>query len=291
MTVTQQKPVVIDPEKSVHKEIKNPKHFVFRIDFEVAQKARDSFLVLKASTLNKFANSLLEESLKLKNLRVVFVRMDTEPDILFDKVQELDSPELLRKLFRVTSTEQIDRILSAWCEKRADASIAGAYVESDELVVQACDLKHYRVNFNDFVGLDKLPKQHRDRFEIDEIGNHVFWPGRNVAIDLDVIRYKTDKAFRHSKNMQALADYEDFVGKAIREVMAKHNLTQATLKDRGGPAERHLYRIGHHEQELTASMIDRLAKAHGLSPDKYVEELIAACDDIAEAEAEAEQVD
>lgn len=286
MTVAQKKLVVIDPERVVENQIKNPEHFVFRLDFEAKDRGRDTFLVLKSSTLNKFADGLIEETLKLSNLRVVFVRMDTNADVFFDKVQELDTPELLRKLFRVTSIEQINRILHAWCDKRAESSIASAYVESDELVVQACDLKHYRVKFAEFVGLAELPTRERERFQIDEFGNHVFWPSQNVSIDLDVVRYKADDQFRHAKDMDALSDYKDLLGKAILEVMSKHKLTQATLKQRGGPAERHLYRIGRSAQEITPTMIDRLSKAHGLSSDKYVEELIMACDEIAEMEAQ-----
>lgn len=285
--ISQKKPVVIDPEKVVQKEIKNPEHFVFRIDVEAKDKGRDTFLVLRSSTLNQFADGLIEESLKLGNLRVVFVRMDTNADLFFDKVQELDTPELLRKLFRVTVPGQINRILHAWCEKRADSSIASAYVEHDELVVQACDLKHYRVRFDDFAGLAELSKRQREQFQIDEIGNQIFWTGRNVSIDLDVVRYKVDDDFRHAKDMDALSNYSEYLGQAIRKVMSNHRLTQVALKEKGGPAERHLYRIERREQELTHTMIDRLSKAHGLDSQEYVQELIAACDEIVEEEAEA----
>jgi plasmid maintenance system antidote protein VapI len=287
MTVAQKKLVVIDPEKVVQKEIKNPGHFVFRIEVEAKDRGRDAFLVLKSSTLNQFADTLIEESLALGNLRVVFVRMDTNADVFFDKVQELDSPELLRKLFRVTGPEQINRILHAWYDRRAESSIASAYVEHDELVVHACDLKHYRIRFADFVGLAELPKGQREHFQIDEIGNHIFWPGRDVSVDLDVVRYKVDDGFRHAKDMEALSDYKEFLGKAIRKVMSEYQITQSVLKEKGGPAERHLYRIERGEQELTSTMIDRLSNAHGLSSQEYVEKLIAACDDIVEQEAEA----
>ena len=287
MTIAQKKLVVIDPEKAVQKEIKNPEHFVFRIEVEAKDRARNAFLVLKSSTLNQFADTLIEESLAMGNLRVVFVRMDTNADVFFDKVQELDSPELLRKLFRVTAPEQINRILHAWCDRRAESSIASAYVEHDELVVHACDLRHYRIRFADFVGLAELPKGQRAHFQIDEIGNHISWPGRNVSIDLDVVRYKVDDEFRHAKDMEALSDYKEFLAKAIRKVMSEYRITQAVLKEKGGPAERHLYRIERGEQELTSTMIDRLSKAHGLSSQKYVEKLIAACDDIVEQEADA----
>jgi len=288
MAVVHKKLVVIDPEKSVERELKNPEHFFFRIEVEAKDKGRDAFLVLKSSTLNQFADTLIEESLAMGNLRVVFVRMDTNADVFFDKVQELDAPDVVRRLFRVTAPEQINRILHAWCGKRADRTVASAYVERDELVLQACDLKHYRVNFNDFVGLAGLPKKHRELFKIDEIGNHVFWPAHNLSIDLDVVRYKVDDEFRKAKDIDALSDYKEFLGQAIRAVMDKHQLTQAVLKEKGGPAERHLYRIERGEQELTSAMIDRLAKAHGLSSKDYVEELVEACDDIVEQAANAD---
>ncbi|MDZ4837526.1 MAG: hypothetical protein SGJ27_27385 [Candidatus Melainabacteria bacterium] len=287
MTVSQRKPVVIDPEKIVQKEIQNPEHFIFRIIAAAKDRGRETFLVLKSSTLNKFADGLIEDSLNSGNLKVVFIRMDTNADVLFDKIQELNRPGLLGKLFRVTAAEQINRVLHSWYEKRASSTIAGAYVEHDELVVQSCDLKHYRVRFDDFAGLSEIPKGQRKQFRIDEAGNHLFWPGRNVSLDLDVVRYKVDKDFRHEKDMNALSDYRDYLGRAIRKVMSKHRITQAAIKENGGPAERHLYRIEHGEQELTPTMIDRLSSAHGLSSREYIEELIAACDEIAEHDAEA----
>jgi hypothetical protein len=277
--------VVIDPERQVENKLKNPEHFVFRIEVEARDKGRDAFLVLKASKLNKCAHTLVEKSLTTGNLRVVFVRMDTNADLFFDKVQELQTPELLLKLFRTTRDEQINRILHAWCEKRQDNCIANAYVEEDDLVVQSCNLQHYRVRFDDFVGLRQLHKKQRHHFKIDEMGNQIFWPQQKVSIDLDVIRYKVDDEFRNKKNMDALADYQDLLGQGIKSVMRKHKLTQARLRELGGPTERHLYRIERGEQELNSKMIDRLAMAHSLSSKEYVEELIAACDDIAEQEA------
>ncbi len=171
-------------------------------------------------------------------------------------------------------------------DKRADLTVAGAYVEHDELVVQGCDLKHYRVRFADFPGLSELPKKQRDKFEIDDIGNHVFWPGHDVSIDLDAVRYKADIEFRKTKDDDALSNYKDFLGRAIEAVMSEHGLTQAIIKQRGGPDERHLYRLRRGQQDLTSAMIDRLSKAHRLTHEQYVRELIHACDDIVEEEAE-----
>lgn len=282
----QRKLVIIDPERLIQKELKSPEHFVFRLEFESRDKAQDSFLVLKSSTLNKYKCTFIEESGSLPNLKIVFVLMDTNADNFFDKVQELNKPKLLSKLFTVTSVEQINRVLHAWRVRRAENNIASAYVENDELVVQACDLQHYRVKFSDFVGLDRLSKKQCHHFEIDEFGNHIYWRGLNVSIDLDVVRYKVDDTFRHAKEMDALSDYKEFLGKAIRKVMSNHRLTQAAIKEKGGPAARHLYRIAQGEQELTSTMIDRLANAHQLSSGEYIEELIAACDEVVEAEAE-----
>jgi hypothetical protein len=287
MRVLAKKPIIIDPENLVRNEIKNREQFVFKVVAEAKDRSREAFLALKSSTVIQFANELLEEAIKFENLRVVFVRMDTNADVFFDRVQELNIPGLLQKLFRVTEPEQINRITHAWFEKRADSSIARAYVENDELVVQACDLKRYRIRFEDFVGLAQLPKGQRTQFEIDELGNHISWTKRNVSIDLDVIRYRLDDDFRHARDMNALSDYQDFLGQAIRLVMSRHRLTQTALKERGGPTERHLYRIARGEQELTSSMIDRLSNAHRLTSKKYVEELIAACDEIVEQAAEA----
>ncbi len=284
MPVKDKKPVVIDPENVVGNELSHPEHFVHRIDVQSKDKERNSFLVLKSSTLNNFANSLIEESLDMGNLRAVFILVDTNPDVFFDKVQELDTPELLRKLFRVTSIEQINRILHSWCDKRESLSIASAFVEGDELVVQSCDLTRYRVKFSDFAGFSKLPKTQRAKFKIDRHGHQISWIDYDLSLDLDVIRYKVDYEFRNERNMAALSDYESFLGEAIKVVMKKNHLTQTLLKNRNGPSERHLYRIETGQQELNSKMIERLASAHELSTEDYIEQLISACDEIAERE-------
>jgi plasmid maintenance system antidote protein VapI len=286
MTLSHKRAVIIDPERSVEKELKDPDHFVFRIEVAAKDRERDAFLVLKASTLNQFAESLIRDSLAAGNLRIVFVRMDTNADSFFDKVQELETPRLLQKLFRVTSAEQINRILHSWCDKRAEISIAGAYVDGDELLLQSCDLKRYRVKFADFKGLAELPKEKRTKFQIDEIGDRLYWPSDNVSIDLDVIRYRVDKEFRYAKDIAALSDYQDFLGQAIQSTMTKYGLTQAALAERGGPTARHLYRIARGQQRLTSAMIDKIANAHGLLSEEYIAELVHTCDELAEQAAE-----
>jgi len=283
----QKKLHVLDPDRVVEKQVKNPEHFVIVHAVKDNTKgASNTFLALKSSTLNKFAAELVTV-LKISNLRVVFVEIDTNTDHFFDKIQELDKPGLVRKLFKVTSKDQINRILHAWCDKRAESSIASAYVENEEFVVQACDLKHYRIKFKDFVGLSELTQDQREHFEIDEFGHDIRWTKQNVSIDLDVVRYKVDREFKHAKDMDALADYKDYLSRAIRMVMSDHGLTQAQLRKKGGPSERHLYRIEHSELELTSNMIDRLAKAHGLASNDYIDELIEACDAITEEEADS----
>lgn len=288
------KPVVIDPEKSLDsKKLTNPEHFIFTIKVREQDKDRDAFLVLKASTLNQFADTVIQQSLDTGNLRVLFVLDVNNTDRFFDKVQELGIPSLVKKLFRVIEVGQIDRILHAWWRKRAVNTLASAYVdqEQDELVVQACDLEFYRVKFKDFPGLAELTPHERPKFEIDEWGHAVRWPEHNVAIDLDVIRYKVDDDFRKSKNMAALFDYQEFLTQAIEAVMAEHGLNQTTLKMKGGPAPRHLFRILQEGQKLTPNMLEKLAKAHGLEPKEYVEELIDACNDIVEEAADAIEED
>lgn len=285
MTTAQKKLIVIDPDNTVQKEVINPDHYLFRIEVQAKEKERDSFLVLKSSTLNQIADRAINQSRNMQNLRIVFVRIDSDTDRFFDKVQELNAPELLQKIFRVTAVEQINRILKAWHERQADIKIANAYVEQDDLIVQACDLKRYRIKFADFAGLAELPKGQRKQFQIGANGNQIFWPGTNTTIDLDVVRYKVDEQFRKAKNSDALSDYKDYLGQAIKAVMSTHHLTQAALRESGGPAERHLYRIERGEQELTSAMIDRLATAHGLSSQDYIDELVMACDQIVEEEA------
>lgn len=287
MPVEHKKAVVIDPERVVQTGLKNPNHFVFRIEVAARDKERDAFLVLRSNTLNKFADSLIAESQALGNLRVVFVLMENgaSADRFFDRVQELNTPEIVSKLFRVTKIDEINRVLHAWCEKTERLMIASAYVDGDDLVVQACDLERYRINFKDFVGLSDLPDEGRANFTIDEIGDRLSWPAHNVSIDLDVIRYKVDSAFRTAKDMNALADYKEYLGQAIRSLMSRHKLTKSTVAARGGPTERHLLRI---EQGavVTYTTLEKLSKAHRTSTECYIQELIEECDILVEAAAE-----
>ena len=216
------------------------------------------------------------------NLRVVFVRIDTDADLFFDKVQELDAPELLRKLFRVTAAKQINRVLQAWCDKRADATVASAYVEHDELVVQSCDLKHYRVRFADFPGLSELPKKQRDKFEIDEAGNHVSWPWTKCVDRFGRDPLQGGQRVPKSQGQRCPIRLQGISGQSNRSGDVGTWANAGCHQTRGGPDERHLYRLMRGQQDLTSTMIERLSKAHRLAHEEYVRELIQACDDIVE---------
>ncbi len=273
------KPIIIDPEKAMHKKLSHSEHFVFRIDASDKDRLRDTFLVLPSSTLNKYAELLVRTMKELPNLRVLFVLTDTDFDTFFDTVTALRVNSLLSKIFRVDGAEQVDRVLYAWCEGLEGMRFADARVEGSTLIAKACDLTRYEIDLSSLPVFRDVRPGDLQKPILDQTGSRISWAKQHIDLDFDTLRYHADQKYKLERDLAAL-EYYPFYGEAIRELREKMHLTQEAISDKTGFSTRHLSRIEHSGQKLTAKLMHELASAHGLSLDEYIRCVIRICSEM-----------
>lgn len=278
------KPVVIDPELTVREQLSHGEQYVFRIDVNNKDRLRDTFLVLRSSTLNQFAELLIKSMKELEKLRVVFVLMDTDFDSFFDKVSEFKIGSLLSKMFRVEHHRQVDRVLNAWYDGMQEQRFADARLEGTNLIVKSCDLNRFKIDLSAMPQFKELDLKHLQKPEIDSVGNRIAWNKNGFDIDFSTIRYVADRRYKIERDLAALEYYSEF-GSAIRFVRESMNLTQEKVCRKTGFSTRHFSRVENSEQKPTAKLIEKLALAHGMSFDEYIKRLIQEC-----ASTEAEKI-
>lgn len=273
------KPIIIDPEHTMREKLSHSEHFIFRIDAGARDRLRDTFLVLPSSTLNKYSELLIRSMKELSKLRVVFVLMDTDFDTFFDKVAELKVNSLLSKMFRVDHTEQVDRVLHAWCEGLQKHRFADARVEGSTLVAKACDLTKYEIDLSVLPVFRHIDATELQKPAIDQTGTRLTWTKHHIDIDFDTVRYHADAKYKLERDLAALEYYPQY-GDAIRMLREEMNLTQEAIADETGVSTRHLSRVENGEQRPTPKLMDKLASAQGLSFDEYLNRVVAICSDL-----------
>lgn len=279
VTKASAKPIIIDPERAIREKLSHSEHFVFRIDAGARDRLRDTFLVLPSSTLNNHADLLIRSMKELLKLRVVFVLMDTDFDTFFDKVAELKVNSLLSKMFIVEQLEQVDRVLHAWCEGLEKHRFADARVEGFTLVAKACDLTKYEIALSSLPVFRNINLSELQKPTIDQAGTRITWKKHHVDLDFDTVRYHADAKYKLERDLAALEYYPHY-GDAVRMVREELNLTQEAIASSTGFSTRHLSRIENGEQKPTPKLMDKIASAHELSFDHYLNRLIAICADL-----------
>ncbi|HZY60600.1 MAG TPA: DUF2442 domain-containing protein, partial [Candidatus Binataceae bacterium] len=84
------------------------------------------------------------------------------------------------------------RVLAAWQHNAPAELIANATVADDRLIVISCEPKMYEVGFDQMPALKKIPAPQRRDFEIAEDGSFIWWPSRDIHLDLDAIKSVVD---------------------------------------------------------------------------------------------------
>lgn len=160
------------------------------------------------------------------------------------------------------------RILLAWTLGAQDELIAAARVVENRLLVVSCAMDRLELSFEEVPALKRLPEKEREHFEIAEDGSYVRWPGADVDLDLDALRYHTNAAHRRRTDRERLARDERF-GSAVAAVRGRHSLRQTDIK---GLSARQVRRI-EKGQGASLSSLEKLAWAHRMETGDYLEEV------------------
>jgi len=151
-------------------------------------------------------------------------------------------------------------------------SIVDAWWEENTLVVVSPTtdgFRKLRVPVAKLPALRKLPKVERERFEIDEEGAFLHWPAGDIHLGWEQFVYALDPA-ASLKARQQMQAFNKAYGSAIRKLRREKGLRQSDVP---GLTARQVGRIESGQRATTLSALQKLAAAHGMSVNEYMDEL------------------
>ncbi|HXW92551.1 MAG TPA: DUF2442 domain-containing protein [Terriglobales bacterium] len=232
---------------------------------QTAQRARNVFVLVLATELPEVAE-FVSLANRRHQLRALFVQENMDAHwlpFLFERagLRTLRNT-LVHKGWTVPS-----RVLRAWAHGAQDELIADASVADDRLFVTSCALESLEVPLVEIPALKSVSASDRRNFEIDEDGSYLHWPGPDVHLDLDSIRVAIDPSAR-KRAFHARAVRNLRFGKAIAQLRTARGLKQSDIP---GLSERQVRRMERGESSGYESL-SRMAAAHGMSIDHYLDE-------------------
>jgi DNA-binding transcriptional regulator YiaG len=272
VTSIKTKPVVIDPEKQAHIGVSNLARFIIKVDFrDLADKNRNSFLLVPVETFTKYAPKILASYNMLRIIFVLDKRQNglQEVDALLDKIVQANAQRILPKLFVTGKFDDMNRILHAWRDGVQSDIIAEAWIDGDNLVIKTCALERLTIVFEQLPWLAKIPVEERADFSIEPFGNYIHWTKSDVHLNVDAVRCAVDGDFRRRRDIEMLTKNELY-GKAVAKLRKERGLSQQEIMRKTGVTDRQLRRVERQGHTLTTQMVEHLARAHEMSHNDYL---------------------
>jgi len=147
--------------------------------------------------------------------------------------------------------------------------IASVSIDDGKLVVWSCEPRRFEVPVSEILALERMPADALGKFVLSESGSRISWPDADVDINLDTVREHADPEVRREHEARARQDAARYA-LAIRQLREERGLKQSDIE---GLTDRQVRRL---EQGDTVPQIDtlrRLASAHGMAIDDYLQEL------------------
>ena len=161
------------------------------------------------------------------------------------------------------------RIKKAWEWEAEDELIAYATASSDTLCVMGCNFKDWEIPFTSLPCFEKIPISERTNFELDEDGSYIYWECADIHLDLENFKAAVDPDFKAELLLEK-QKYNKSFGKAIKLVRKKYNLKQRDIEN---ISDRHIRRIEKEGYQPTLEILKKLAKAHQLDFESYLEKV------------------
>jgi len=169
----------------------------------------------------------------------------------------------------VSTNEELIRVVNAIEKDSGDVIIRDAKVSGSTLFVTNCVGHVLEVDVKSIGALKDLGNE-LAKFKIQKYGLYISWLDGKIEMDYEGLRYLVDADFRREQDRKALNRFSGY-GEAIAALRMKHKIKQSEIKDYDS---RHIRRVEKNEQPLNTKLLIALAKAHGLSYEAYVQELL-----------------
>lgn len=156
-----------------------------------------------------------------------------------------------------------------------DDLIATAVAFADKLLVIASNGDALSVPWSAVRALRELPAEQRPRFEIEEFGSYLHWPGADIHLDLDGLRTAVIPELREAAQVK-LRTHNERLGAAMRRLRERAGIRQSEVV---GVSERQIRRAENGEVQPRLATYQALANAHRLPLNDYLNAIAeeAAC--------------
>lgn len=166
----------------------------------------------------------------------------------------------------------LGRLTAALESKESDGRILDARLEDGTLHVVSADFRRLEVPIFKIESLAKANEQSLRNFEVDEDGSYIYWPNLDVHLGWDQLQQVVDPvAFQKAKRKSR--EFNERYGAAIRKVREQKGIALSQVPE---ISEKQLRRIERGECRLTSNAAEKLAEAHGVNPNEYLQAVAAA---------------
>ncbi len=163
--------------------------------------------------------------------------------------------------FKAVSDQQVKRPL-----------ILDAQLINDRLIVRSTDFERLEVDISKVPILARLNSTSLESYEIHDRGVYIYWPDADIHLGWEQLVQIIDPAAA-LKAKQKSAAFNQRYGAAIRSVRETYGVG---IKAIPGLSSRQLTRIEAGECRMTSAAAAKLAKAHGMDSNAYLNQLATA---------------
>ncbi|MGA7215203.1 MAG: DUF2442 domain-containing protein [Terrimicrobiaceae bacterium] len=166
----------------------------------------------------------------------------------------------------------LGRLVAAVESKESHQRIFDARLEDGILRVISPEFSRLEIPISRIPALAKVHKESAESFEIDEDGSFIYWPDLDLHLGWEQFQQIVDPmAVQKAKRKDR--EFNMRYGAAIRKVREAKGLSVSELP---GLSKKQLGRIESGVCRLTSNAADKLAAAHGMTPNEYLESVAAA---------------
>jgi hypothetical protein len=147
--------------------------------------------------------------------------------------------------------------------------ILDAQIEDGVLRIISPNFRRMEVPLSEIDPLAKADREMVERFEIDEDGAFIYWPDLDLHLGWEqLLQIVNPEAVRKAK--QKSREFNERYGDAIRRVREEKGLATNRIPEL---SDKQLRRIERGECRLTSNAANKLANAHGMTPNEYLQKL------------------
>ncbi|HYY31635.1 MAG TPA: DUF2442 domain-containing protein [Chthoniobacterales bacterium] len=166
----------------------------------------------------------------------------------------------------------LGRLNAGLISKENQGRIFDVRLVDGSLHVISADFERLEVPISKIAPLARADKEMAERFEIDEDGAYIYWPHLDLHLGWEQLQQIVDPlAVQRAK--QKDRQFNIRYGAAIRKLREEKGLAVTAIP---GLSQKQFRRIERGESRLTSNAARKLAEAHGMTPNEYLEAVATA---------------